>query len=193
MQTFEGNLDHFDPNKPFVGDDRVPVQFYLGAVQDAEATEREGRPIFRDEDFIKIFLNKDEVLDRPVRDTDKARWPRQYQAWKQTGNNRPGMMGMPLEKWPAVTRAQAEELAYFKVFTVEQLADLPDTTVQQVAGLQKLKNLARAHMDIARGEAPVRRMQAELEQRDATIAGLQAQIADLAQRLESVVERKTLV
>lgn len=179
METFEGNLDHFDPRNPRAGDDVLPVVFFMGSMRQDALSEAEGRPIYRDEECIRIYKNKDEILEYPVTDNERQRWPRQYAAWKNTGHNEPGMMGTPLEKFPLVSRAQVEELKYFKVYTVEQLAELPDTTAQQIPGVTKLKQQAQAHVLIAREQAPLQKMNEELQARDAKIATLEAQMAEL--------------
>ena len=183
LPVFEGDLTHFDPRRPFAGDERIPVQFYTGAVLDAQASDAAGRPIYQDADCIKIYVNKDEILDRPCYPSDKARWARQFAAWKATGANDPGMIGTPLEKVPFISRAQAEELRYFKVFTVEHLAELPDATVQGVPGLQTLKSKAQAIVTLAKEQAPLVRMQEELATRDSTIAALQQRLNELAEQV----------
>src|SRR5262245_29482374 len=143
MEMFEHDIAQFDPRNPYKGDERQPVQFYMGTQPDDAATAAKGRPIYKDYECIKIFTSKDNIIDRPVRDTDKQRWPGAYAAWKQTGESVPGAVGTRLEHWPLMTRAQVEEYRYFKVFTVEQLAELPDSTVQKIMGAPKLKQLAQ--------------------------------------------------
>jgi hypothetical protein len=190
METFQADIAHFNPNNPYTGDERTPVQFYMGVlVNDAKSTEA-GRPIHEDVEYIRILNSKDNILDRPVRDTDKQRWPRAYAAWKATGESTPGAGGTRLEQWPLVSRAQVEEFKYFKIYTVEQLAEIPDSIGGQIMGVQRLKAMAKAHVEIAKGEAPLLKMQAALEERDATIAGLTDQVAKLAKRLDKMTSKE---
>ncbi len=189
MQQFEGNIADFNPNNPYAGDEKTPIKFYMGVSPDSDATEREGRPIFRDEEYIQIFTSKDSIVDRPVRDTDKQRWPRQYQGWKLTNVSEPGMAGTPLEVWPQMSRAQVEEFKYFKVYTVEQLAEMPDQQAQKIMGVQRLKLLAKAYVETARGEAPMLKMQKELETRDEAIAELKSAVADLSEQLKKYTKK----
>src|SRR5262252_1387616 len=179
MQTFESDISHFDPRNPFKGDERLPVRFYMGAIQNDDATEKEGRPIFVDTECIQIFNSKDNIIDRPLRDSDKQRWPGAYHAWKNGGDGEPGATGTRLAHWPIMTRAQVEEFRFFKIFTVEQLAELPDSTAQKIMGAVKLRQLAKLAVEAARGEEPFRRMQAELEKRDGQIAELQSEVRRL--------------
>src|SRR5262245_60295400 len=182
--TYEFDISHFDPRNPYKGDEKLPVQFYMGAVKNDEATEREGRPIFVDTECIRIFNSKDNIIDRPVRDSDKQRWPGAYTAWKGGGDGEPGATGTRLEHWPVMTRAQVEEFRYFKVYTVEQLAELPDSIVQKMMGAAKLKQLAKLAVEAAKGEAPFRRMQAEIEKRDGQIAELTSEVKRLTKMIE---------
>lgn len=184
MQQFEGNLEHFNPNNPFAGDEKVPVQFYMGVIQDQAASQNAGRPIFKDAEYIKIYNSKDNIIDRPVRDMDKQRWPGQYAAWKNTGESSPGAVGTRLEFWPQVTRAQAEEMKHFKVFTVEQLAELPDSQGQNIMNFQRLKALAKAYVVAAKEAAPIAALQAKLDEQVATNASLQDQIDKLVKKIE---------
>lgn len=184
LQTFESDLSHFDPNNPYVGDEKLPVQFYMGAIQDDNKSTEAGRPIYNDVECIKIFNSKDNIIDRPVRDTDKQRWPRQYQAWKQSGVSEPGAAGTKLEHWPQISRAQAEEFRYFKIFTVEQLAEIPDSTLQGIMGAQQLKTLAKAYVEAAKGGAPLLRMQKEMESKDLRITELEADVKRMMKMLK---------
>jgi len=188
MQTFDSDISHFDPRNPYKGDERLPVRFYMGAVLNDEATEREGRPIHIDTECIQIFNSKDNIIDRPVRDSDKQRWPGAYNAWKQGGDGEPGATGTRLAHWPLMTRAQVEEFKFFKVFTVEQLAELPDVTAQKIMGAVKLKQLAKLTVEASKGEEPFRRMQGELEKRDGTIAELQSEVRRLTRLVEEKVK-----
>lgn len=189
LQQFEHNLADFNPANPFVGDERLAVEFYMGVAQNDTKSTEAGRPIYDDVEFIKIFNSKDNIIDRPVRDTDKQRWPRRYAAWK-SGNQEAGVSGTRLEHWPVLTRAQAEELKYFKIFTVEQLAEWPDSTGGQIMGFQKYKNLARQTIQLAKGEAPLVKMQEELAARDATISSQTNMIEKLSKRLEKLEKSK---
>lgn len=179
MESFELATDHFDQQNAFRGDEKLPVKFRIDAKKDETASEKEGRPIFIDAEFIQIFKSRNDIIDREVRDTDKQRWPRAYAAWKNSGESEPGAIGTRLEHWPQMTRAQVEEYKFFKVFTVEQLAELPDVQVQKITGATKLKQLAQLYVETAKGEAPFMRMQGELEKRDGEISELKSEVARL--------------
>ena len=190
MDTFDGNIEHFDPRNPGAGDDRTPVQFYMGAWHDQSESEKQGRPIYKDMEYIRIMTSKDAIIDRPIRDTDKQRWPRAYSAWRQTGVSEPGSQGTPLSAWPLMTRAQVEEYRYFKIYTVEQLGEMPDSMGTALMGFNKLKTLAKAYCEVAKGQAPLIAMQKEVDEGKATITELNDRIAKLAARLEKMEAKK---
>jgi len=186
MQTFEADISHFNPSNQFAGDEKNPVQFYIYPEQNFAKTEAEGRPIFQDTEYIRIFNSKDNIIERPVRDTDKRRWPGQYNAWKAGGESTPGAAGTRLEHWPLMTRAQVEEFRYFKIFTIEQLAEHPDSLNGTIPGIIRLKQLAKAHVETAKGEVPLLRLQAQIDAKDGVIAEMQAEL----KRLTKLVEKR---
>jgi hypothetical protein len=181
----------FSTRKSNKGDENLFVRFYVGSKQDQVASREQGRPIYKEVDYIQIMIPGDRTsaIERPVREEDKHRFARQYAAYKNSGENA-GNIGTPLEQWPLMSKAQVEELRYFHVRTVEQLASMPDNRVQQFAGLQQLKSRAKLFLDAAAGNAPMERLQAEVEKKDAEIAALNDAIGKLTQRIEAQEKRK---
>lgn len=188
LQTFDGNIDHFNVANPFIADEKLPVRFYMGSEVDGVRTEAEHRPCYKPCEMIVIYNSKDNIVERPVRPTDIQRWPRSYQIWKATGESTPGASGTPLDMFPLVTRAQVEELKYFKIFTVEQLADFPDSQMQQFMGAQKLKNMAVVYLQAVEGHKPLLEMQKQLEQRDVQISSLMEQVSKLCDQMEIMMK-----
>lgn len=157
------------------GDDSLWVTFESASHFNDVATREQGRPIFEMREYIRIIVPGDtsSIVQRPVRETDIERWPRQYQAFKL---GREQQVGMPISEWNQVTRAQVDELRYFKIQTVEQLAAVSDATCQKFTGLNQLRDRAKVYLEQMRGEEPIIKMQAELASRDETIAAQQAQL-----------------
>jgi len=163
-------------------------RFYLEAVQNGPKSTEAGRPVFDDIEFVEINVPGDRknVVHRRVSDEHRRRWPREYQAFKERGEI--AKEGWPLEEWSGVTRSQVEELKFFKIFTVETLAGLPDDALARAVpmGGFAVREKARRALETAKGAAPSEKLAAELEQRDATIAqmnetmaAMQAEIAKL--------------
>lgn len=171
------------------GDENLYVMFYKGHVEDREASLKEGRPIFKDSEFIKIIVpgDKNNIIDRTVREEDKRRFPKQYQAFRN--NEEEYISGTPLENWQYLSSAQVAELKYFGVRTVEQLANVNDSTGQNFSGFNKLKKKAAEYIEASASDAPLVQLQAELEERDQKIEEQERTIQDLIARIEALEEK----
>jgi hypothetical protein len=150
-------------------------------VRDEGKSQKEGRPIFEDKEFIEINAPGDKTsqIFRIATEADKRRFPRHYEAFKSHGNE--GVIGTPLREWQLITRSQAEELACSKIGTVEQLAGINDANMQQVGPYLALRQLARDWLAKAKADAPAVEMRAQLEKRDneiETLKGIMKQMGD---------------
>src|SRR6185295_8097500 len=125
MDDFSGMAWNPDDFKTGAGDEKLLVIFHWDIVKDDMQSIEEGRPIYRDTEFVRIFVpgDKNNVIDRPVRPGDKTRFPKQYDAFKAGAGEEGQLDGTPLKDWPMVGRAQCAELHYFGIRTVEQLAE----------------------------------------------------------------------
>ena len=155
------------------GDSQLHVEFFV-----SEATGWEGKP------FVRIMIpgDKNTIIEQPVRDDHKQRFPRQwlYFQMKQNEQEAPAI-GTPLEQWAKedkdnINMAHVEELRILKFQTVEQVALASDGQLQRIGmggpGLrEKAKNyLARKN----RSETAE-----ELDNTKKQLAELQAQMAAL--------------
>lgn len=163
------------------------VIFYMGTLKDGDASVREGRPIYKDTPFIKIFTAGDNlhIHDVPVWDEPEnpashtARFPEEWKRFQAGLAGDEQTVGTPLKMMPGISAAQVRELAHFHVATVEQLAEMSDEHSTKFMGIHALKQKARAYILATKGEAPLRQVQAELKQRDDQIAVLTAQVNQL--------------
>lgn len=130
------------------------VQFYMEALQDPEASEREGRPIFIDREFIKIIPvgDKNTVVCEPVSDEHKYRWPQQYAQFKNQQEQ--VTEGTPLDQWPPLTKSQVLTFKAANVHTVEQLAEVSDTNLPNLGmGSRDLREKAKIYLASAKDGA----------------------------------------
>ncbi len=164
------------PNK---GDEALFVRFYKHPHQDEKATAEAGRPIFVDVEYVSIAASGDKfnVVVRPATKKDKARFRRQYKMFQENASE--STVGTPLTRWPLIQAAQVEELKYFNVRTVEQLASMPDGNIPNVGNISKLKKQAQDFLEFAKGQAPAVQLRNELEKRDTEIAALRAQMQEI--------------
>jgi hypothetical protein len=174
--------------------DHLRVTFYTEPVEDPVATRKEGRPIFKDEEFVFILIGGDpkSTLRAPAHasvDRDKAtgqprtyaqKFPEEYRFFKANEDQHQSS-GTPLTEVPWLTAARREELKALKIFTVETLAGLDGTNLQRIGmGARELKNKAQAWLDAASGVAVEGKLASELAARDEQIEAMQRQIAEMS-------------
>ena len=173
-------------NARFADDNKLLINFSTIPVLNSRKTKEEGRPIYDNRDHVHIMMpgNKESLVIKPMGEIEKRRFGKQYADWKE--NNRVNLEGTPLEAWTWITKAQVEELKYFHVRTVEQLAGMPDVQAQKFMGVQALKKQAKLFLVQAEKNKGASQLAAEIEKRDLemqtvreTIKELQATVAAL--------------
>lgn len=171
-------------------DKGLAVRFFKMAVQDHEASDREGRPIFNDTNMVEIRVrgSRSDVVHKPVDAQIKQRFRDAWRAYEQGEELMES--GTPLEQWGAMTRSQVEEMKYFGFRTVEHIANARDDLTSKFPGLLALKQRATAYMELAKGEAPILTLQKQLEDEKAARAASEAQVADLARRMTEMESGK---
>ena len=179
--------------------------FYKKALPNNFKTEEEGRPIFDEVDMIKIYIAGDSnnVIDTLVREDHKQRFPHQWQNYMNQHGSDPKLTGTPLDQWPLITKAQAEELKALKFFTVENIASASDSQLQRLgmmAGMSphafrdravNFLRVAKDEADVSKNEEMIAKLEAEnakiKAETDAKIAQMQEQMASI---LAAVGEKK---
>jgi hypothetical protein len=176
---FETTAQAFSDGNTSEGDKGLLVQFYTKAVQSKEKTVAEGRPIYDEKVYVRIMVpgDRDNIVDRPVQDSDLKRFNRAYSAFQQ--GRKEQYDGTPLEAWPGISRSQVEEMKFFNVHTVEALAEMSDSNAQKFAGIYDLKRRAQAFLAAADENKFAEQMQAELSKRDEQIEALKVEIENL--------------
>ena len=183
------------------GDQYLAVRFFLKSKQNAAKSEAAGRPIYEDVEYIEIMQpgNKDSIIVRPATSIDKGRFPEHYSKWKArtSSDNEQQLVGTPLAEWAGVTRAQADELSFFNVKTVEQLANMADSNTTNMMGLGNLKEKARKYLESSADQATVDALAAlkaeNAELRDMMkqfMAGSKPQPVVLSQEIEVLQPRE---
>lgn len=142
-------------------------------------SEQAGRPIYEDVDYIRIQFpgDKTKIVDRPVKEEDKYRFSRQWEAFQKTGQN--VTSGTPLKEWPILTRSQIQELSTFGIFTVEQLASTSDGNMNFL-GARDLIEKAKLWLDKAKGGSQVEKVAAENASLKADLEAMKEQIKELS-------------
>jgi hypothetical protein len=121
--------------------------------------------------------DKTSVIDRIATEQDKQRFADRYAKWKS--GQADAIVGTPLTALPGMNPVKIEEYKFFKIVTVEQLADANDNLGQKFMSFHSDKQKAKAFLEVAAGNAPIEKMHAELAKRDEEIETLKAQMAAL--------------
>jgi hypothetical protein len=184
--------EDFDTRVQGNPDDTLLVKFEVRPKLDQTQTEKEGRPIYRDVEYVDIRVpGSPDHISRPATPHDKDRFPRHYAAFKNRTSDEEYIEGTRLDEWPLVSRSTVEELAFFGVKTVEQLASVNDANIQQRSGMASLKQKAKEWLEIANKSITASQLKAELDKRDQMIAELKAQLeAKPKTRKKKVAEKK---
>ena len=164
---------------------RLIVEFSLEPQKDEEKSAAEGRPIYVDQEWIKIRIpgDKDNNVSRNVRAGDKERFPQHWAAFKN--KSQVILEGTLLESIPFLTKSQVLEFSGIGIRTAEQLVEVADSNAQRIMGYQSLKTRVMAYLEAAKGAAPALKLQAELEKRDGEIAMLKQMVESLSERVEN--------
>lgn len=176
--------------RAFTQDEKLIVNFQMIPHLDKAASKEQGRPIYTSREYITILVpgDKNNVVKRPVWSQDTQRFPRQYAAFKN--NQSQQVTGTPLETVPWITREQVEELKFFHMQTLEQLANCPDVHAQKFMGINSMRQRARDHIAAAKEQAPLAQLRAEVEKRDAQLKEQNDLIARLSERLSKLEEEE---
>ena len=179
MQLANPNPDDFSLNQQKDMDATLLVRFYVKAVQDKVATAKEGRPIFKDVEYVEIRTpGCRDPIARPAKPHDLERFPRHYEAFKNRTSQEVND-GTPLSEWPLIPRSQVEELAFFNVKTVEQLVAIPDSSAAKFMGINTLKAKAKSWLEASKEAAKASELKTELDKRDKELAELRAMVEEL--------------
>lgn len=170
------------------GDDRgLVVKFYAEPVHQPFESEKAGRPIFKDVDFIHMFLPGGKTdVKRPVKleddersPSDPNRFPRQWEAFKNQKEEVHD--GTPLEHCAFIPRARVMELKAQQIHTLEQLAMIPDSAFDRLGmDIRSLRDKAKALLANADQNAKVLSLQSENDQLKADMAALKQQFNEFA-------------
>lgn len=154
-------------------DAQLYVEFYT-----RDSGPNEGKTYVR----IQAPGDKTNILEQPLRDDHKERFPRQWLHYQiQQNEGAASQIGTPLSQWHKdtpedINRDQIAELNILKFVTVEQLALASDAQLQRIGmGGVGLRERARQYLNRKnRSEA-----NAELDETKKQLAELQAQMASL--------------
>lgn len=161
--------------------DGVIPLFYKMPIFDKGASEESGEAVYRDVDYVEIVVpgQRDKWIG-PVNEKHIERFAEQYESYKRGDVH--AEQGTPITHWQGIPPQRAQELRALRVYTVEILAELPDSAAQRLGqdfnALRKMaqKFVAQAGAAAALGKT-VEQQQREIADMAARQAELEAELA----------------
>ena len=178
------DLDNPDFTGAVNPDSRLAVIFYKRPMPNEFESNKQGRPIFYDADFVKIMIpgDKDSIIDTFAREDHKKKFPQHWAHYQnqQAGDSRE--IGTPLAQWPRLTPSQVEELRALKFFTVEAVANASDAQLQKIgmaAGMSPyaFRDHAVRFLKVAEGDSAAQEAEERTKQLEAEKQALVDQMA----------------
>lgn len=126
-------------------DDKLHVRFFMRPRIDIAESTKQNRPIYRDVPHIEIAIpgDKNNIVTAEVWEQHIRRFP---QYWEQfQAGIKDQIVGTPLKMAPFLTESHVEELAYFKIRTIEQLAGMADSNLTWM-GAREMKKAAQDYL-----------------------------------------------
>jgi hypothetical protein len=150
------------------------VKFYRQWVRNNFKSQQEGREVGEEQDFILIISpgNSKTEVRRKATDADKYAYGPEWSAYLQGKEHQ--VSGTPIELLPGLANGMADALKALYIYTIEQMASLPDIALQKVGmGGNEIRQKCRAYL--SRGSAEVETLKQQLAEAQARIAILEAQ------------------
>ena len=144
---FNQQLDanDWDTNR-FAGDDKLYVRFYMKPRINIDKSTAANRPIYEDTEYVEIMSpgEKNSIIQRPAWEQDYQRFAKHYALFKQ--GQKEQEVGTPLKLAPFLTESQVEELSFFKIRTIEHLANMSDPVMQNFMGAREYQQKAQQYL-----------------------------------------------
>lgn len=169
----------------FSADNKLYVEFYRKPVLQPGKSREAGRAVYEEMDYVRIHVpgDKSSVIERPLSQQDIFRFQDRYNKWKAGQDE--AVTGTPLTALPGMTPSKVEEYKFFKLVTVEQLAEANDNLGSKFMSFQQDKQRAKAFLEVAKNNAPIEKMNEELAKRDAELEELRNMVTALQANAKS--------
>lgn len=152
------------------------VKFYRQWVRNNFKSKEQGTEVGEHQDFIIIISPgqpKSEVR-RKASDADKMSYRAEWTAYEAGKEHQ--VSGTPIELLPGIPSGMADALKALYIYTIEQMASLPDIALQKVGmGGNEIRQKAQAFM--SKNTAEVSGLKGELQQARDELAELRERLA----------------
>lgn len=168
------------------GDNRLWVRFERKSRLNSYRSEQEGRPIYEPVDMIRIQQpGERDQLVRVVKDDDKLRFPKQWEAFSKEVEQVPD--GTPIKMLFPNEPHIVEVMLDLKIQTIEQLAAVTEHAIERL-GMdgRKYVSKAQAALDKSAALRESTRLTGELRTANDRIAVLEAANKNLVVKLDTL-------
>lgn len=189
---------HTDPQ--YKTDDGSALRIWKDAAQNNFLSEREGRPIFDEVTFVEVISpgsgNSTPVFEvmrvlAPEAKHPDPKYGVKYKEYKkylddfeQSDNIDTSLAGTPLAQWPEMTRTMVATMKAQKIFTIDALAQLPDSKLHVVGpDGRSWREKAIAHIENAKNTGYATHLAAELTRQKADNDDLRDQVKAMAAQM----------
>ena len=163
------------------------VWFELIKEQNGRKTDEEGRAIYEFIEAIYIQHPGESVPNvKRAKKADIAAYPAEYKLFKD-GHPPCPVEGTPLSEWSMIPRSLATELEYNGIFTLEQLADLPEQyghVYAKMGPAQEWCGKAKDELDRSKKRSTTTKIKAENKKLKAELEAVKKEVQWLSTRLE---------
>jgi hypothetical protein len=141
-------------------------------------------------DFIEIiFPGARDTTDRPVKESDKQRFGRQWEAYEKGEEFK--AEGYPLENWQAMDQGMVREYNHKRVYTVEQFANMAESNLDNLGlGARTLHTKAKAFLAAHKDTKVAEKYAAQNEELKKQMTVLIKSNKDMKDRLDSLEVKK---
>lgn len=171
-------------------DQSMVVRFYKRAVRSSQTEIANGKEPWVSMDYVTIKEPNDRlhILDRPVTDLDKARWPRHWDAYQRQQEQIPD--GTPLEMLFRNEPDIVKRLKDGGIHVIQQVADMSEHTMHGFGmGARTWKQRAEKFLETTGNHEHVAAMEKRLAELEAMVREAQAEKLLVQRDAEEVLQR----
>src|SRR5215472_7086762 len=156
----------------YKSDDGSALRVYRDTAKNPFLSEREGRPIYDDVIYCEIispgsrdstpifemvrFLNPEMEADKPLYGMKYPELKKYIDLFIKEDETDESLSGTPLKQWPEISRSMVASLRAQNIYTVDALANLPDTKLSVVGPDGRTwRTKAQAYIENAKNTAYV--------------------------------------
>jgi hypothetical protein len=169
MGIRDPHTGRFKKHELYGGDLGLNVKFSVESVFSPKETflATDGTKRYVDQDFITITIpgNSLTEIHEQVSEFYKWRFPSEYAEFKKGTSS--SMNGTALEMWPALHPAQITDLKHRGIRTIEQLANLSDSSSEVLRGFYSLKSKAKQFLEDAKDKTSTENVRIQMEEQEA--------------------------